>query len=72
MLAITTLTFDIAVLEIFLPLTCGGPVVIAPRETVVDGVALANLIGQSGVSVMQATPATLRMLLDAGWDGAPT
>ena len=71
MLAITTLTFDIAALEIFLPLVCGASVVIAPSETAGDGVALASLIGQSGVSVMQATPATLRMLVDAGWGGAP-
>ncbi len=71
MLAITTLTFDIAVLEIFLPLVCGACVVIAPSATAGDGVALAGLIAQSGVSVMQATPATLRMLLQAGWGGVP-
>jgi amino acid adenylation domain-containing protein len=71
MLAITTLTFDIAVLEIFLPLVCGACVVIASSATSADGLALASLIDQSGVSVMQATPATLRMLLDAGWAGAP-
>ena len=71
MLAITTLAFDIAVLEIFLPLACGARVVIAAGETVGDGVALTGLIERSGVSVMQATPATLRMLLDAGWAGAP-
>ena len=71
MLAITTLTFDIAVLEIFLPLVCGAGVVIAPSATAGDGVALAGLIAQSGVSVMQATPATLRMLLQAGWGGVP-
>jgi amino acid adenylation domain-containing protein len=70
MLAITTLTFDIAVLEIFLPLVCGACVVIASSATSADGLALASLIEQSGVSVMQATPATLRMLLDAGWAGA--
>ena len=71
MLAITTLTFDIAVLEIFLPLVCGACVVIASGETALDGVALASLIAQSGVNVMQATPATLRMLVDTGWAGAP-
>ena len=71
MLAITTLTFDIALLEIFLPLVCGACVVIAPNATAGDGVALAGLIAESGVSVMQATPATLRMLLQAGWGGAP-
>ena len=71
MLAITTLTFDIAVLEIFLPLVCGACVVIAPSETVSDGWALAELIDQCGASILQATPSTLRMLLDAGWRGNP-
>ena len=70
MLAITTLTFDIAVLEIFLPLVCGARVVIAPSETTSDGEALIDLIERSGASVMQATPATLRLLLDAAWGGA--
>ena len=69
LLAITTLTFDIAVLEIFLPLVCGACVVIAPSETVSDGWALAELINQCGATVLQATPSTLRMLLDAGWLG---
>ena len=71
MLAITTLAFDIAVLEIFLPLTCGARVVIAAGETIGDAEALIGLIERSGVNVMQATPTTLRMLLDAGWAGAP-
>ena len=71
LLAITTLTFDIAVLEIFLPLVSGACVVIAPSKPTNDGVALAAFIGQSGASVLQATPSTLQMLLDAGWTGAP-
>jgi amino acid adenylation domain-containing protein len=71
MLAITTLAFDIAALEIFLPLTTGACVVVAPRDVAADGVALSRLIQQSGVTVIQATPATMRMLLDAGWSGAP-
>ena len=70
MLAITTLTFDIAALEIFLPLICGACVVIAPSRTTRDSIALIDLIEQAEVSVMQATPATLRMLLDAGWSGS--
>jgi amino acid adenylation domain-containing protein len=70
-LAITTITFDIALLEIFLPLVCGARVVIAPSETARDGAALVDLIKRCGATVMQATPSTLRMLLDAGWDGAP-
>jgi amino acid adenylation domain-containing protein len=69
LLAITTPAFDISVLEIFLPLICGARTVIAPSEAIGDGVALANLIERSGATVMQATPATLRMLLDSGWGG---
>jgi amino acid adenylation domain-containing protein len=72
MLAITTLAFDIAVLEIFLPLVCGACVVVAPIETTADGEALASLIEQARISIMQATPATLRMLLEAGWNGVPS
>jgi amino acid adenylation domain-containing protein len=71
MLALTTLAFDIAVLEIFLPLICGASVIIAGGETARDGAALRRLIDQSDITVMQATPASLQMLLDAGWDGAP-
>ncbi len=69
--AITALTFDIAALEIFLPLTCGARVVVADPETVADGAALSGLIERSGATVIQATPATFRMLLDAHWAGAP-
>jgi nonribosomal peptide synthetase DhbF len=69
MLAITTLAFDIAALELFLPLSRGACIVIAARETI--GAALASLIERSSASVMQATPGTLQRLLDAGWPGAP-
>jgi amino acid adenylation domain-containing protein len=69
MLALTTMAFDISVLEIFLPLSCGACMVLAGSEAVRDGAALISLIEQSGVTVMQATPATLQMLLDAGWEG---
>ena len=71
LLAITTLTFDIAVLEIFLPLVCGARVVIAPSSAQGDGAALADLIKECGATVLQATPSTLRILLDAGWSGDP-
>lgn len=67
MLAVTTLSFDIAVLELFLPLVVGARVIIAPRQSVRDTAALAALISRSGATVMQATPATWRMLLDAAW-----
>jgi amino acid adenylation domain-containing protein len=70
-LAITTLAFDIAVLEIFLPLVSGASIVIASTEATRDGGALGELMTRCGVTVLQATPSTLRMLLDAGWTGAP-
>jgi amino acid adenylation domain-containing protein len=69
MLSVSTLSFDIAVAEIFVPLIVGGRVVIASREVAADGVELARLLKTSGATVMQATPATWRMLIDAGWQG---
>jgi amino acid adenylation domain-containing protein len=67
--AVTTLSFDIAVLEIFGPLTVGGTVVIAPRATALDGVRLAELLEDTGATLLQATPATWRLLIDSGWRG---
>jgi pristinamycin I synthase-3/4 len=67
LLAVTTAGFDISVLELFLPLTTGARVVLADRETAADGARLRRLLERSGANVMQATPATWRMLLDAGW-----
>lgn len=69
MLSVSTLSFDIAVAEIFVPLIVGGRVVIASREVAADGMELARLLARSGATVMQATPATWRMLIDAGWQG---
>ena len=69
MLALTTLSFDIAELELWLPLYVGARVVIASREVAGDGAQLIGLLRSSGTTVMQATPATWRLLLDAGWSG---
>ncbi len=69
LLAVTTLSFDIAALELFLPLVTGALVVIASREAAADGIQLAELIDRSGATVMQATPATWRLLFDTGWKG---
>jgi amino acid adenylation domain-containing protein len=69
LLAVTTLAFDIALLELLLPLTVGARVVLADRETAADPVALADLLAASGATVMQATPATWKMLVFAGWEG---
>ena len=71
LLAVTTLSFDIAVLELFLPLVVGARVVIARREDVTDGNRLLALLAASGATVIQATPATWRLLLEAGWNGRP-
>ena len=69
LLAVTTLSFDIAGLELYLPLTVGGRLVLASREVAGDGERLAARLVDSGATVMQATPATWRLLLGAGWKG---
>jgi amino acid adenylation domain-containing protein len=69
LLAVTTLSFDISVLELLLPLITGAELIVAPADTVTDGAALAALLGASGATVMQATPSTWRLLLEAGWTG---
>jgi len=67
LLAVTTLSFDIAGLELLLPLIVGARVEIATREEASDAELLKQRL--AGATVMQATPATWRMLLDAGWEG---
>ena len=69
LLAVTTLSFDISVLELLLPLTVGATVVIAPSATALDPSLLAQTIEGQSISVMQATPTTWRALLDSGWTG---
>jgi len=68
-LAITTLSFDIAALELFLPLLVGARLIVASRDTAADGAALAETLARARVTVMQATPITWRLLLAAGWQG---
>ncbi|NEQ96452.1 MAG: amino acid adenylation domain-containing protein, partial [Cyanothece sp. SIO2G6] len=69
LLAVTTFSFDIAALELFLPLMCGGQVVIASQEDTRDGDRLVSLLEHHDITVMQATPATWRLLLASGWQG---
>ena len=69
LLAVTTLSFDIAGLELFLPLTVGARVVLCPRHVATDGAALGRALRATGATVMQATPATWQMLVDAGGEG---
>ncbi len=71
LVAVTTLSFDIAGLELYLPLVVGGRLVIAPSQTASDPRLLSALLAESSATVMQATPTTWRMLLDSGWRGAP-
>jgi amino acid adenylation domain-containing protein len=69
--AVTTLSFDIAALELYLPLTVGARVQLLSKATASDGPALARALEASGATVLQATPATWRLLVEAGWRGAP-
>jgi polyketide synthase 12 len=71
LLAVTTVSFDIAVLELFLPLICGATTVIAQEHEVADAGALLRLIECHRVGIMQGTPATWQILLDSGWCGTP-
>jgi amino acid adenylation domain-containing protein len=69
LLSVTTIAFDIAGLELFLPLVAGACVYIAPSDIVADGLRLAQLVREVEPTIMQATPATWRLLVEAGWQG---
>lgn len=69
MLAVTTISFDIAGLELYLPLSSGAEVHLASRETCIDGEKLAALLADTRITTMQATPAMWRMLISTGWMG---
>ncbi len=69
LLAVTTLSFDIAGLELHLPLSVGAKVVVASQQTVMDGPELIRELEREKVTVLQATPATWRVLLASGWRG---
>ena len=67
LLAVTTLSFDIAALELYLPLVTGGTLILASRETARDGAALREMLDRHPVTLMQATPATWNLLRQVGW-----
>src|ERR1700756_2987632 len=71
LLAVTTTSFDISILEFLLPLVAGAKIVIATAEQASDAPELEHLLQEHAITVMQATPATWRMLLDSGWKGSP-
>ncbi|UUF14006.1 MULTISPECIES: non-ribosomal peptide synthetase [Flavobacterium] len=68
LLSITTISFDIAGLELYLPLLKGATLILADQETARDGRLLLELVKKGNISFLQATPTTWSMLLDSGWD----
>lgn len=72
LLAVTTLAFDISVLEIFLPLAVGARLFLADHETAWGGRQLQQALALTRATVLQATPATWRLLTHSGWPGSET
>jgi amino acid adenylation domain-containing protein len=71
MLAVTTISFDVAALENFLPLTTGAKLVLASRDEALDGRQLLDRLTEYGTTAMQATPSAWKLLLDVGWRSGP-
>lgn len=69
--SVTTVSFDMAVLDLFLPLTVGARLILAMDQEMADGAALLRLLRRHGATFMQATPVTWQLLLEAGWRGPP-
>lgn len=69
MAAVTTLSFDMAVPEVMLPLAAGAEIVIVQREVAMDGNRLRALLESEAITILQATPGMWRLLLDAEWSG---
>ena len=68
-LAAIPISFDVATMDMFLPLCSGGTLVVASRQDCVDPYQLAHLLREHQITFMQATPATWRMLVSSGWEG---
>ncbi len=69
LVALTPLSFDIAGLELYLPLLVGAKIVLANRQQAMDGAWLQRELDHGTVTMLQATPATWRMILQFGWKG---
>ena len=69
MLAVAPISFDIATMDMFLPLACGGTLVVADRLAAADPFRLAALLNEFAVTVLQATPVTWRLLTSSDWEG---
>jgi amino acid adenylation domain-containing protein len=70
-LSLTSMSFDISVLEVFVPLVIGARTIVATRDEATDGARLAALIRRSGATVVQSTPSGWRLLMTAQWEGDP-
>jgi amino acid adenylation domain-containing protein len=68
MLAVATISFDIAGVDIYLPLSAGAEIILADSITAKDGRALLDIVRSEGVTILQATPYTWRMMLEVGWE----
>ena len=68
LLAVTTISFDIAGLELYLPLITGATLILADADSAKDGRALLDIVRTEEITIMQATPSTWRMMLGAGWN----
>jgi non-ribosomal peptide synthetase component F len=71
LLSVASISFDMSILDIFLPLSVGATLLIVSREVTTDGERLSQILNASGTTAMQATPATWRLLLASNWQGSP-
>jgi amino acid adenylation domain-containing protein len=72
LLAITTLSFDIAALELYLPVITGAQTILISRDTSSDAKALSQKLTETQTTIMQATPATWKLLIESGWKQSTT
>jgi amino acid adenylation domain-containing protein len=71
LLAVTTICFDTSTVDMYLPLIVGAKIVLVDSQIAADGFQLLSTLKNSGATFMQATPASFRLLLAAGWEGSP-
>lgn len=71
LISVTSISFDIAALELFLPLSVGATIVIAGKEIMSNPILIGDVIRDHNVNMMQATPAVWQLLIESGWAGKP-
>ncbi|TAH07986.1 MAG: non-ribosomal peptide synthetase, partial [Sphingobacteriia bacterium] len=67
LLMVTTIIFDLAQADIFMPLVAGGEIVLTNNEEAKDGYAILKLIKEKGINYLEASPATYKFMLQTGW-----